>query len=199
VAVAPRRRDGIYQGALAKPIMRPRPPAFWGAVVPERIEAYRKQLSRYESKSAASVERQLSRKLALLFDHYAIADKEDKAALAWALASAHVPGFKVQFPETKSKRGRKRKWSPDRLEQLYQAVQSIRQLHSFNDRQALTFMVNNRQHAETWGMPTGHKGSKQQWIETLEARLQDAKTLRKLHDQAERDFQAFIASVKFRK
>jgi hypothetical protein len=39
--------------------------------------------------------------------------------------------------------------------------------------------VNNQQHAATWGVPKGHKGSKQQWIETLEARLQDAKRFRK--------------------
>jgi hypothetical protein len=199
VAVAPRRQSGIYKGALAQPIMLRPPPAFWGAVVPNRIVAYRKRLSRYERASAAKVERQFSRKLALLFDHYGIADKKDMAALVSALLAEHVPGFKVQFPETKAKRGAKRKWYPDRFEELYRTVQSIKQQYNFTDRQALIFMVNNQQHAATWGVPTGRRGSKQQWIETLEARLQEAKRFQKLYHQAERELQAIATSMKFRK
>ena len=73
-------------------------------------------------------------------------------------------------------------------------MQSIKQKHHFTDRQALTFIVNDLQHAANWGVPQGHRGSKEQWIETLESRLQDAKRLQKLADQAERDLRAIAAS-----
>jgi hypothetical protein len=134
-----------------------------------------------------------------LFDHYDIADKGDMAALACALAVEHVPGFSVQLPEAKSKGGRRRKWDANRLEELYKTVRSIKQQHHLTDRQALKFMVNNQRHAVTWGKPTAHKGSKDQWIETLEARLQEAKRSEKLYDRAVRQLQAAAASVKFRK
>jgi hypothetical protein len=184
-------------------MLRP-PPAFRGAVVPKRIAAYQKQLSRHERANAAIAEQQFLRKLPLLFDHYGIADKEDMAALARKLALEHVPGFKVQFPEAKSG-GRKRKWYPDRLEALRRTVQSLKDEHHFTDRQALTFMVNDqKKYAETWGVPAAHKGSKEQWIETLESRLQEAKGLQKCVDQAKRKLQTIklqtiAASMKFRK
>jgi hypothetical protein len=54
------------------------------------------------------VQRQHAKKLAMLFDRYGIADKENWAALACALAVEHVPGFSIQLPEAKLKRGRKR-------------------------------------------------------------------------------------------
>jgi hypothetical protein len=194
--VAP--RDSAYKGILAKPIILRPSPAFSGAVVPKRTAAYRKKRLRYEHASAAVVRRQLSRKLALLFDHYGIADKTDMAALVWALALTHVPGFRVQFPAAKSKAGRKLKWDSGRLENLCETVQRVKTKHGLTDRQALTLMVNNQEYA-TWGVPRGHKGSKQQWIETLEARLQDGKRQQKLLDQAERELEAAAASVKFRK
>jgi hypothetical protein len=90
-------------------------------------------------------------------------------------------------------------WDPDRLEKLYETVESIKRKYNFTDRQALKFMVNHKEHAATWGVPKAHKGSKEQWIETLEARLQDAKSHRKLHEKAERELQEIEASMKFRK
>jgi hypothetical protein len=196
--VAPRRKHSTYKGALAKPIgLRPSP-TFWGAVVPERIAAYQKQLSRHERANVAMVQRQHAKKLAMLFDHYGIADKKNWAALARALAAEHVPGFKVQLPQAKPKRGRKPKWTPERLVELYRTVQSIKQQYHFTDRQALKFMVKNEQHAATWGLPAEHRGSEQQWIETLEARLQQEKRIAKLADQAARELRAY-ASIKFRK
>ena len=54
-------------------------------------------------------------------------------------------------------------------------MQSVKEQHKFNDRQALKFVSNNPQYAEFWGPPKRYQGSKQQWVETLESRLQDAK------------------------
>jgi hypothetical protein len=190
---------GTYKGALANPIRLSPPPGFWGAVVPKRIAAYQKRLSRHERACAAAVERQFSKKFALLFRHYRIGDKQNVAALAWALAVEHVPGFRVQFPEAKPKRGRKRKWHRGRFENLYRTIQLIKQQHHFTDRQALKFMVKNEQHAATWGRPAEHRGSEQQWIETLEARLQEEKSIQKRADEAVRELQAIAESMKFRK
>jgi hypothetical protein len=130
VTVATERSDRFYKGALAKPIIVRLPPTFWGAVVPRRIAAHQKQLLRHQRATATIIKRQYAKKLRLLFDHYRIADKEDTAALAWALAKVHVPGFKVQFPEAKSKGGRKPKWGFDRLMELYRTVRSIGQQHN---------------------------------------------------------------------
>jgi hypothetical protein len=120
------------------------------------------------------------------------------AALAFALAFEHVPGFKV-LPEAKSTRGRKLKWSPDRLDELYRTVESIKVRHGVTDKQALKFLVNNQEYAAVWGVPTGHRGSKQQWIETLEARLQDAKRLQIRYEELEVQLKSIAVSAKFRK
>jgi hypothetical protein len=42
-------------------------------------------------------------------------------------------------------------------------------------RNSTSFMATNEKYAKVWGKPSSHKGSKQQWIETLESRYQDAK------------------------
>ena len=180
-------------------------PTFWGAVVPKRIIAYQKRRARQERTNLAFLERQRLKKLRLLFGHYGIADKKDMAALAWALAGEHVPGFKVQSAQMNLKRGgRKLKWNPSVLNELYWTVLSIKEEHRLRyDRQALQLMMNNKYYAAIWGVPSGHKGSKQQWMETLEARLQDAKRFQKrqetLLEQAERGLKAAAASLKFRK
>jgi hypothetical protein len=202
-SVAPGRKHSTYNGALANPIgLRP-PPTFSGGVSPKRVADYQKRLSRHERANAAMVQRQHAKKLAMLFDHYGIADRENWTALALALAAEHVPGFKVQLPKAKSKRRKKRKWTPERLGELYRTVQSIKEQHHFTDRQALKFMAKNERHAATWGVPAGHRGSEQQWIETLEARYQEAKQAEKLsekmQEQLDRELRAIQASMKFRK
>jgi hypothetical protein len=196
--VPSRHRGVIYKGELAKPIALKAHSAFWGPVVPKRVAEYQKKRARNERENAAKVERLFSKRLGLLFRHYGI-ENHNMSALALALAREHVPGFKVLPPETKPKRGRKPKWSPERLEKLYRTVQSVKQRLGLTDRQALKFIVNAATHVPVWGFPRDHKGSKEQWIETLEARLQDAKRLRKLHEQAERELESITASVKFRK
>ncbi|MGO9048965.1 MAG: hypothetical protein ACLQFW_19135 [Xanthobacteraceae bacterium] len=173
-------------------------PTFSGAVVRKRITAHRKERARRERANATLMERQRLKKLALLFSHYRIANKKDMAALAKALAVEHVPGFKVVILQ-KSRAGRKLKWDPGRLEQLYRTVETVKRQRGFTDRLALKLMVNNQEHAPTWGVPPDHKGTRQQWVETLESRLQKAKSLHRLYDEAERTLEAASASVKFRK
>jgi hypothetical protein len=149
---------------------------------------------------AAAVQRIYSKKLALLFDHFGIEDKTDMASLAWALVVEHVPGFKVQFPESKPNVGRKVRWPPERLWELYETVQSVKRQHKYTDRHALTFIAKNQAYAAIWGTPPDHKGSTEQWIETLEARLQDAKRLQKRYEETERELKAATADfMKFRK
>jgi hypothetical protein len=119
----------------------------------------------------------LLQKMFLLAKHFKIADGDATAlgwALAWALAFEHVPGFRV-VQEEKAKAGRKKEWHGTKLQALYDAVQSVKSKHRFNDRQALQFISNNLKLARTWGPPPNHKGSPKQWVETLESRLQDAK------------------------
>jgi hypothetical protein len=198
-SVAPGRKHSTYNGALANPIgLRP-PPTFSGGVSPKRVADYQKRLSRHERANAAMVQRQHAKKLAMLFDHYGIADRENWTALALALAAEHVPGFKVQLPQAKSKRGRKSKWTPERLGELCRTVQLIKRQHSFNDRQALKFIVNNQEYKKTWGAPTSRKGSEQQWIETLETRYQEAKQFEKRCEKLQSELRAIYASIKFRK
>ena len=131
-------------------------------------------------------------------DHYGINDKNDMAALALALAREHVPGFEI-VAHTKSTRGRKRVWNPDRLHALLESVREVRTQHKLNDRQALQFLANNQDYRLTWGCPPNRTGKG--WIETLESRLQDAKRLEKHFQEVDDSLEAARAAVikKFRK
>jgi hypothetical protein len=195
---------GSYAGALASPIIPPSPPGFVGAVTPKRLEAYRKKLALYERTAAAAVEKEVSRKIALLFAHYGIKDTNDIAALASALAFEHVPGLKVLPLKPKLKRGRKRKWDSERYSQLLETVQSVKKQYGFSkDRQALRCMVRNPQLAATWGPgDTSDKRLADRRIETLESRLQEAKAIEKdvnrLSELA-RQLQEHMLLKKFRK
>jgi hypothetical protein len=173
-----KRKPRRYAGALACPIIWKFPPPFRGAATKVRTAKYWKAYDRHQQRTENAVKRLVAKKLSLLMDHYGIDDKEDMKTLALALASEHVPGFKIVTPR-KANRGRKREWDGSRLENLFETVETIKREHRFSDRQALKFMVNNERHAVTWGPPSNHKGSRQQWIETLESRLQDAKRVRK--------------------
>jgi len=170
--MASRRRR--YAGELATHIVWPAPPTFWGAVTDERVKEFWRNYECHQQKAEQSVAQQLWRKLSLLMKHFKIADESDTMALVWALAFEHVPGFQV-VPEGGPKKGRKKEWHGEKLQALYDAVQSARKQHNHNDRQALKFISSNPQLARTWGPPPNYKGSKKQWIETLESRLQDAK------------------------
>jgi hypothetical protein len=164
-----------YAGELAKPIVWSNPPTFWGAVTKKRVCKYWRDYKNHRRKAEHDVNQKLLKKMSLLKKHFEITDQSDAAALAWALAFKHVPGFKI-IQEEKAKRGRKKEWHGDKLHALYDAVQSLKSKHRFTDRQALTFMSNDRsKFASIWGPPKVYRGSPKQWVETLESRLQDAK------------------------
>ena len=168
---AKRRR---YAGELATPIVWPARPTFEGAVTEERVQEYWRKYENHQREVGQRVEQKLLEKISLLMKHYGITDENDTTALAWELAFNHVPGFKT-VPEVHTKKGRKKEWHGGKLRELYDIVQSVKEQHKFNDRQALKFVSNNPQYAEFWGPPKRYQGSKQQWVETLESRLQDAK------------------------
>jgi hypothetical protein len=163
-----------YTGELAKPIVYPDTPTFWGAVTEGRVRKYWRDYENHQRKTEQRVNQKLLLKMSLLMKHFKITNEDDAASLAWALAFEHVPGFKI-VPERKAKRGRKKDWHGGKLQALHDAVRSVKQRHKFNDRQAMKFISNNPQWSETWGPPSSYKGSNKQWIETLESRLQDAK------------------------
>jgi hypothetical protein len=168
------RRQRRYVGELATPIVRPAPPTFEGAVTAKRAKEFWDRWKRRQRDAERNVSQKLLRKMSLLMKHYGIANARDTAALAWALATEHVPGFKV-VSETKTKRGRKKQWDGPKLQALYNAVHTVKKAHNYNDRQAIKFIAANNKYAGKWGPPKTYKGSKQQWVETLESRLQDAK------------------------
>jgi hypothetical protein len=162
-----------YVGELAKPIVWPDPPTFSGAVTEERASRYWDDYNNHQHEAEQRVYQMLMQKMSLLMTHFQI-EEGNTAALAWALACEHVPGFTI-VPEQKVKRGRKKEWHGGKLQALYDAVLSVRDKHKFNDRQALIFMTKNSEFASTWGPPEDHRGSQMQWVETLESRLHDAK------------------------
>jgi hypothetical protein len=163
-----------YVGELAVPIISPDPPTFEGAVTRERVQKFWRNHRKHERKAEQLIKQKISQKMGLLMKHYGNSDPNDMSALALALAFAHVPGFKI-VPETKTKKGRKRIWDGPRLLELFETVEMFKSKHNFTEKIALKFMVNNEQYAAVWGLPPTHKGSKEQWIETLQSRLQDAK------------------------
>jgi hypothetical protein len=133
-----------WKGELAKPMLVVLGIPFTGLCHPEQANAL-------EEKAVweARVE-----KLGLLMEHYEIVDKTDYLSLAVALAIDHVPGFRVgrchelfnlEHPEERvrgadgaeqvlaaygkvlgPKRGRRRKWTPERLGCLLNAVEQIK-------------------------------------------------------------------------
>jgi hypothetical protein len=135
------------------------------------------------------IREELVEKLALLMEHYEIADKDDFFGLALALAKDHVPGFRVVRNAPlrlrhgnwgaviRSNVGRRLTWTPDRLNRLLDAVEETKKKNSLStDREALEVVALNRD----WSRPANHRSDLKQWLETLESRLQDAKRLRPL-------------------
>ena len=134
--------------------------------------------------------RTLSEKLPLLLQHYAIEDETDYFGLALALARDHVPGFSVTSREyklsngtsgavePKTKTGRTRSWTSERLSQLLDDVENIKREQKIaEDREALHFLARKK-----WKPGSNHRGGNKQWVETLESRLQEEKSNRRNAD-----------------
>jgi hypothetical protein len=203
-----RSRSTPYTGDLATPVVVPIPPAFEGAVTPKRVAKYWARYAQYQQDARAQLSAELGRRMLLLLKHFDIDEQNDDAMseLAYLLACEHVPGFRVLEPgfpaleEAKTQRGRKRKWDFDLLQALHAAVQSAKKQLNFNDRQALTFLASLPNSA--WERPPAHKGTKRQWIETLETRLQEAKRQVATSEDLARtldEVRAEVLAPKFRK
>jgi histidinol dehydrogenase len=117
-----------YTGELAKPIVWPASPTFWGAVTEERVHKFWRDYEKHRRNAERRVNQKLLQKMSLLKKHFKIAEKGDAAALAWALAFQHVPGFRI-VEEEKTKAGRKKEWHGTKLQALYDAVQSVKSKH----------------------------------------------------------------------
>jgi hypothetical protein len=178
------RKKRRWKGELAKPIrpkvIRPRGLAITDAKTVARANEEMEDLYRQ------AIEEKRAEKLRLLIDHYGIADKADFFSLALALAIDHVPGFRVDPTPLRleqisddlalvvqdNRTGRRREWPPKRLDDLLSAVEDAKRKNGLStDREAIAVVARNRK----WGQPANHKGNREQWLETLESRLQDAK------------------------
>jgi hypothetical protein len=159
---------------------------------------------------ANAIGERILEKLRLLMEHYSIPDKDDWFSLALALATDHVPGFQSEWPLielpvdwegnsrssfsgpvtiNRKKVGRHKKWDFDRLERLLVAVEQEKAQHGVRtDREAISRLARGRE----WAPPANYRGEFQGWIETLEARLQDAKRFRRLVEQAESNLKALL-------
>ena len=139
-------------------------------------------------------------KIPLLMTHYEIDNSEDYFRLALALMMEHEPGFQfelIQFkmaqgdygavvPIKTIKDGRPRKWTNERLLKLANDVE-IKIKSGLKAREAIERLVYESK--SEWYRPKDHKGTLEQWIETLESRYQDGKTIRakikSVNDKAE--------------
>jgi hypothetical protein len=172
-----------WKGELGKPIAGH--VMAWARIDQNKIEAQRASI--LEEMGGAIAKARLD-KLPLLFEHYGIDDKSDFLSLSLALASEFVPGFSVKLIPMKlehesygavvpvSKTGRLKEWTNDRKSDLLAAVEDVRKSKGLaTDREALQLLSRRA----PWKRPWNHRGDSKQWIETLEARLQDAKTNRR--------------------
>lgn len=212
------RKKSRWTGQLAKPI-RVRVDRQRGLAItdPETVTRANEEMTRL---AVEAIARRVHEKLHLLMEYYSIPDKDDWFSLAVALARDHVPGFQWEWPLielsvdweghssssfsgpvtiNQKKVGRHKEWDSDRLERLLVAVEQEKAQHGVRtDREAISRLATRRE----WARAAAHRGDLQGWIETLEARLQDAKTFRRLVERAENKLKAIFKkshSRKFRK
>ena len=201
-----KRKAGGYKGELASPIICPSPPTFEGAVTKKRLAEFSRIRARHGREAEKATREKRLAKLSLLFEHYGIGNKRNMRALVLALASEHVPGFKIAA-EKKPRRGRRLEWDPDKLFALLEAVRKAKTRGGLTDKNALWLIATNAEFAVTWGFPPDRasQSQKQKWIETLQSRLNDAKRLEKLMNENDREVRAFLEEAaanlpeKFRK
>ena len=161
-----------YLGRLAAPITRAQSPTFEGAVTQSRVADFRRAVERHQHDADNDQRKQETEKIALLMEHFRVAEN-DMRALVLALARRHVPGFEV-VPQ-KRRGGRPRKWDGPELVELVQAVEEAKQSKSRSDRNALKLITSKKAKTQRWCLPANHQGTREQWIETLESRLNEAR------------------------
>jgi hypothetical protein len=202
-----------WTGELKKPI-RVRVARPKGLAVTD-AETVMKANEEMERLACDAIYSERMRKLHLLMEHYGIADKDDWFCLALALATDHIPGFQIEWPlvalsfvanpsekelreagfsgpvtTAKKGGGRPSKWDFDRLEKLLSAVELEKAQYGVKtDREALLRLALRRE----WSRPATHRGTAEQWIKTLESRLQDGRAFQRRLDKAEAELQAVIA------
>jgi hypothetical protein len=178
------RRPVRWKGELAKPI-RVRVDRPHGFAVPDltndpdarkKILAENKLMDRLRDEARDAEE---TTKLRLLAEHYDI-DENDHRALALTLAREFVPGFRFIDPiapvvsdgpqyGNQKKSGRPVLWDGDRLLSLAADVEALKAKEGLTDREALERLARKKKWARNHG-----RGS-DEWRETLESRLHDAR------------------------
>ena len=206
-----------YPAEISRPVILARSKGF--AVPDPNTTSGRKKIQEANKEMMRLHDEAIVQKLHLLMDHYKIQNKKDWFALARALAFDHVDGLKRAVDQlyefgiaawnksstaehfsggvllNKKHSGRPTLWSHDRLLDLHAAVEREKAKGRLStDRAALERVARTRE----WQRPASHRGSHQQWIETLEARNQEAKAF---HRKAAKDLKEFkkIAQELFRK
>jgi hypothetical protein len=159
-----------YKGELAKPI-------YVGSIPIEGANEEQEWIEQV-------IEQERIEKLPLLMEHYKIEGKDNYLSLALALAMDHVPGFQVKQTALKLNHGnwgaviranigRPTIWPPERLDRLLNAVEETKRGRGLSeDREALKILMLRKE----WSRPINR--GEQQWLETLESRLQDAKRIK---------------------
>lgn len=193
-----------WKGELAKPI-RPKVIRPQGLAVTD-AETVARANEEMEDLYRQAIEETRVEKLRLLMDHYGISDKADFFSLALALAIDHVPGFGIDPTPLRQEQisdgialvvqdnrtGRRLEWPPERLDSLLSAVEGVKRKHGLStDREAIAVVARKPK----WRRPANHKGNHEQWLETLESRLQDAKRHKRQIEHLLKDLHGLFARV----
>jgi len=174
----PNKKPHRYKGELAKPLLA-------GVYLTDKMTGAELDTCLEQAIFESRVE-----KLALLMEHYGIADKTDYFSLALELAIDHVPGFRIGRARELlklehgdygkvlgNKRGRQREWTLERSDRLVDAVEETKKRYHYRtDREALEVLA---RHTE-WSAPANHRGGFRAWIKTLTNRLQEGRQNRRL-------------------
>jgi hypothetical protein len=77
-----------YAGELAKQIVCPNPPTFWGVATQKRVRKYCRDYKNHRRKVEQDMNQKLLKKMSLLMKHFEITDGSDWEALACASVPA---------------------------------------------------------------------------------------------------------------
>ena len=136
-----------YSGKLAKPIEAKLSPKglgeylTWNAVHQDQL---------LSGTIGAAVEE----KIPLLFEHFGITQTGtdlDYRVLAVALAATYVPGFQIVDPASKTKAGRKIKWTDERHIELFADVEVLKREKHRSDRGACHILSTAAPYKARWG------------------------------------------------